>query len=36
MIKTRRMRRVGHVVSMREMRNEYKFLGRKSEEYRPL
>lgn len=36
MIKTRRMKKVGHVPNMKKMRNEYKALGRRLEGKRPL
>jgi hypothetical protein len=36
MIKSRRMRWVGHVACMREMRNAYKILVQKSEGNRQL
>jgi hypothetical protein len=35
-IKSRRMRWVGHVAQMGEKRNEYRILGGKPEEKRPL
>jgi hypothetical protein len=36
MIKTRRMKKVGHVPSIKDMRSEYKALGRGPEGKRPL
>jgi hypothetical protein len=35
MIKSRRMKWMGHVPVMKEMRNEYKILARKPERNRP-